>query len=89
MHEPQRSSSHNDPRPSWLCFEGPTPPGAWPSQGRRVVLPRGIAGNRGDCEVMVDQSRAIDNRRLVRPLKPLPRSILAEVAEKLRRLGEL
>jgi len=54
----------------------------------RVVLPRGIAGNREECEVMVDQSRAIDNRRLVRPLKPLPRSILAEVVEKLRRLGE-
>lgn len=55
----------------------------------RVVLPRGIAGNREGCEVMIDQSRAIDNRRLVRALKPLPRSILAEVVEKLRRLGEL
>jgi len=55
----------------------------------RVVLPRGIAGNREDCEVMVDQSRAIDNRRLVRALKPLPGSILAEVKEKLRTLGEL
>lgn len=55
----------------------------------RVVLPQGIAGNREECEVMVDQSRAIDNRRLVRALKPLPRSILAEVAEKLRTLGEL
>jgi mRNA interferase MazF len=55
----------------------------------RVVLPRGIAGNREDCEVMVDQSRAIDNRRLVKALRPLPRSILAEVAEKLRTLGEL
>jgi mRNA interferase MazF len=55
----------------------------------RVVLPRGIAGNREECEVMVDQSRAIDNRRLVRALKPLPKSILAEVVEKLRRLGEL
>lgn len=55
----------------------------------RVVLPRGIAGNREDCEVMVDQSRAIDNRRLVRALKPLPKSILAEVAEKLRALGDL
>jgi mRNA-degrading endonuclease toxin of MazEF toxin-antitoxin module len=53
------------------------------------VLPRGIAGNEVECEVMVDQSRAIDNRRLVRALKPLPRSILAEVVEKLRRLGEL
>lgn len=55
----------------------------------RVVLPRSIAGNREECEVMVDQSQAIDNRRLVRALKPLPKSILAEVAEKLRRLGEL
>jgi mRNA interferase MazF len=55
----------------------------------RVVLPPGIAGNREECEVMVDQSRAIDNRRLVRALKPLPKSILAEVVEKLRRLGEL
>jgi mRNA interferase MazF len=55
----------------------------------RVVLPRRIAGNRDECEVMVDQSRAIDNRRLVRALKPLPRTILAEVVEKLRRLGEL
>jgi len=55
----------------------------------RVVLPAGIAGNREDCEVMVDQSRAIDNRRLVRTLKPLPRSIMAEVLEKLRTLAEL
>lgn len=55
----------------------------------RVVLPRGIAGNREECEVMIDQSRAIDNRRLVRALEPLPRSILGEVAEKLRSLGEL
>jgi mRNA interferase MazF len=55
----------------------------------RVVLPRGIAGNRAECEVMIDQSRAIDNRRLVRALKPLPRAILAEVVGKLRTLGEL
>jgi mRNA interferase MazF len=55
----------------------------------RVVLPPGIAGNRDECEVMIDQSRAIDNRRLLRALKPLPRAILGEVVEKLRRLGEL
>ncbi len=55
----------------------------------RVVLPRGIAGNREECEVMVDQSRAIDNRRLVRALRPLPKSILAEVVDKLRTLGDL
>ena len=55
----------------------------------RVALPRGMAGNREECEVMVDQSRAIDNRRLVKALKPLPKSILAEVVEKLRKLGDL
>lgn len=55
----------------------------------RTSLPRGIAGNREDCEVMIDQSRAIDNRRFFRTLKPLPRSILREVEEKLRRLGNL
>ena len=55
----------------------------------RVVLPRGIAGNREACEVMVDQSRAIDNHRFVRVLKPLPRTILAEVEQKLRTLAEL
>ena len=55
----------------------------------RVSLPRGIAGNREACEVMIDQSRAVDNRRLLRALKPLPKKILAEVVEKLRRLGEL
>ncbi len=55
----------------------------------RVVLPRGVAGNRQACEVMIDQSRAIDNRRFVRALRALPELILGEIAEKLRRLGEL
>ncbi len=55
----------------------------------RVPLPRRIAGNREGCEVMIDQSRAIDNRRFARALKPLPRSILREVEGKVRRLGEL
>lgn len=55
----------------------------------RVPLPRGIAGNREDCEVMIDQSRAIDNRRFVRSLKSLPSGLLREVEEKLRRLAGL
>jgi mRNA interferase MazF len=55
----------------------------------RVALPRGIAGNRQDCEVMIDQSRAIDNRQLVRPLKPIPPVILREVETKLRLAGSL
>jgi mRNA interferase MazF len=55
----------------------------------RVSLPRGIAGNRQECEVMIDQSRAIDNRRFVRALRGLPRPLLREVEDKLCRLGDL
>jgi mRNA interferase MazF len=55
----------------------------------RVPVPKGMAGNRESCEIMIDQSRAIDNRRLVRGLRALPRAILREVEEKLRRLGGL
>ena len=55
----------------------------------RVSLPRGIAGNRQECEVMIDQSRAVDNGRFVRALRGLPRTLLREVEDKLRRLGDL
>jgi mRNA interferase MazF len=55
----------------------------------RVALPRGIAGNQQECEVMIDQSRAIDNGRFVRALRGLPRTLLREVEDKLRRLGDL
>ena len=55
----------------------------------RVPLPQGIANNDQDCEVMIDQSRSIDNRRFVRALAPLPKTILAEVEHKLRLLAEL
>ncbi len=55
----------------------------------RVVLPRGIAGNRAECEVMIDQVRAVDNRRLRRALGKVPALVLSEVREKLRRLLDL
>jgi mRNA interferase MazF len=55
----------------------------------RVPLPRGIAGNTSGCEVMIDQGRALDNTRLKRKLGMLPRIVLAEVKEKVRRLGDL
>lgn len=54
----------------------------------RVTLPRGMAGNAAECEVMIDQSRAIDNRRLRRVLGDVPKTVLREVKEKLRRLGD-
>jgi mRNA-degrading endonuclease toxin of MazEF toxin-antitoxin module len=35
------------------------------------------------------QSRAIDNRRFVRALRGVPRALLLEVEDKLRRLADL
>jgi len=55
----------------------------------RVALPKGMAGNARDCEVMIDQSRAIDGTRFVKPLGRVPTSIMKEVSEKLRRVGDL
>jgi len=55
----------------------------------RVYLPKGMAGNSEDCEVMIDQGRAIDNRRFRRKLKAVPPEILREIKAKLRQLGEL
>lgn len=55
----------------------------------RVALPAGAAGNREDCEIMVDQSRSIDNRRFRKLLRPLPPVLLRALEQKLRLLGEL
>lgn len=55
----------------------------------RVALPRGVAGVTRACEVMIDQSRAIDNRRFRRLLGRLPSSLMREVKDKLRQLSDL
>jgi len=55
----------------------------------RVCLPRRIAGNTAECEVMIDQGRAIDNRRFRRRLGSLPPELMREVNEKLLRLLDL
>ena len=55
----------------------------------RVPIPKGVAGNLQPCEVMIDQSRAVDNARFKTRLKPLPALILKDVKEKLRLLAEL
>jgi len=54
----------------------------------RVPITRGMAKNSQDCEVMIDQSRAIDNIRFKKKLDRLPSSILNEIKQKLRMLGE-
>lgn len=55
----------------------------------RVQIPKGIASNDENCEVMIDQSRAIDNQRFKKKLSPLPAPLLREIKEKIRLLGDL
>ena len=55
----------------------------------RVVLPKKIAGNSEDCELMIDQSRTIDNQRFKKEIGKIPSPILKEIKEKLRLLGNL
>ncbi|MBI2082575.1 MAG: type II toxin-antitoxin system PemK/MazF family toxin [Deltaproteobacteria bacterium] len=55
----------------------------------RVRLPQGCAGNEKECDVMVDQSRSIDNKRFQQQLKRLPDILFEEIIEKLKQVGEL
>ena len=55
----------------------------------RVCLPRQTARNSHACEIMIDQSRTIDNRRFKRQLARLPELLLKEVKSKLSQLAEL
>lgn len=55
----------------------------------RVILPKNIAGNNEECEVMVDQSRSIDNQRIKKHLGPLPKKIMSELKFKLKLLAEI
>lgn len=53
----------------------------------RVRLPKQVAGNEGECDVMVDQSRVIDNKRFVRELGALPKIFFEEIEEKLKQIA--
>lgn len=54
------------------------------SQILRVYIKKGIAGVKEDCDVMIDQIRAIDNKRLIRKVGEIPREIREKVKENLR-----
>lgn len=55
----------------------------------RVFIPKHLAGNEHDCEIMIDQSRSIDNQRFKKKLKHLPDLLLSDVKQKLKLLGDL
>ncbi|HCU24882.1 MAG TPA: type II toxin-antitoxin system PemK/MazF family toxin, partial [Deltaproteobacteria bacterium] len=53
----------------------------------RVRIPEGCGGVNKECDVMIDQSRAIDNSRFKKYSGELPKPLFEEVIEKLKRLG--
>ena len=59
------------------------------SQILRVFLKKGTAKVKVDCDVMIDQLRAIDNRRLIKKIGEIPAEISEKVKENLRIILDL
>lgn len=49
----------------------------------RVYIEQGIANVRESCDIMIDQVRAIDNKRLVKKIGRLPQELIEKVRENL------
>ena len=54
------------------------------SQVLRVHIKKGIANVLEDCDVMIDQLRAIDNRKLIMKVGNLPRELAQKVKRNVR-----
>lgn len=50
----------------------------------RVHLQKGMANLHQDCDVMIDQIRAIDNKRLVKRVGVLPAELVESVKENIQ-----
>ena len=49
----------------------------------RVHLKKGISNLKNNCDIMIDQIRAIDNKRLIKRIGILPDNIKEEVKENI------
>lgn len=49
----------------------------------RVHLKKGMANLHENCDIMIDQLRAIDNKRLVNKLGDLPKNLIEKVKENI------
>lgn len=49
----------------------------------RVQLTKGMANPRQDCDIMIDQLRAIDNKRLVKKMNKIPSHLIDAIKENL------
>ena len=55
----------------------------------RVHLMRGTANMLEDCDIMIDQLRAIDNKRLIKKIGNLPADLAEMVKENIKIVLEL
>lgn len=54
------------------------------SQLLRVHLKKGTTKVKTNCDVMIDQLRAIDNKRLIKKIGALPEELIERVKENIR-----
>jgi len=50
----------------------------------RVHLKKGTANLKENCDIMIDQLRAIDNNRLINKIGKIPKSLEAKIKENLK-----
>ena len=55
----------------------------------RVHLEKGMAKLNQDCDIMIDQIRAIDNKRLIKKVGSLPQDIIELVKENIQIIIDL
>jgi len=55
----------------------------------RVNIKKGATQVREECDVMIDQLRAIDNKRLIRKIGEIPKEVGEKVKENLRIILDL
>lgn len=55
----------------------------------RVFIKKGTARVKEDCDVMIDQLRAIDNKRLIKKVGELPKDVSEKVKENLQIILDL
>jgi len=55
----------------------------------RVHLKKGMSNLHQDCDIMIDQIRAIDNKRLVKKVGDLPNAIIDNVKDNIRIIIDL
>jgi len=55
----------------------------------RVHLKKGISNLKEDCDILIDQIRAIDNKRFTKRIGKLPENIIAEIISNISAVLDL